>query len=79
MSQTQTTGAEQGPGSLMTETLRLLKDRNQTLETIMIETGIPFFWLRKFSAGQIAQPSVNRIQKLYEYLSGRRLLEPATN
>lgn len=74
MTQSQTTEVEEGPGSLMTETLRLLKDRNQTLPTIMVATGIPFYWLRKFSAGQIRQPSVNRIQKLYEYLSGRQLL-----
>lgn len=76
-SQTPETEVEEGPGSLMTETLRLLKNRDQTLPNIYLETGIPFYWLRKFSANQIAQPSVNRIQKLYEYLSGKKLLPEA--
>lgn len=61
--------------SLMTETLRLLKNRGKkTLPEIHDETGIPFYWLRKFIGGEIDDPSVNRVQILYEYLSGRKLL-----
>lgn len=61
-------------GSLMTETLRLLKERSQTLPNITAATKIPFYWLRKFIGGEIKDPGVNRIQALYEYLSGRKLL-----
>jgi hypothetical protein len=61
-------------GSLLTETRRLLKERNQKLMDIQAATGISFFWLRRFNSGEIQEPGVNRIQTLYEYLSGRKLL-----
>lgn len=60
--------------SLMTATLKLLKERDKSLPEISEATGIKFYWLRKFHYGEIADPSVNRVQKLYEYLSGRRLV-----
>ena len=60
--------------SLMTETLRLLKERNQTLPEIQAATGISWYWLRKFAGHEYKDPSVNRVQKLYEYLAGRKLL-----
>jgi predicted transcriptional regulator len=60
--------------SLMNETLRLLKERNQTLPEVASATDIPFYWLRKFHYGEVKNPSVNRIQKLYEFLSGRKLI-----
>jgi hypothetical protein len=69
-----------GQQSLMTETLRLLKSRSETLPQIQEATGIPFYWLRKFIGGEIHDPSVNRVQKLYEYLSKRKLInEPAAD
>lgn len=61
-------------GSLMTKTLDLLKERSQTLPVIAVETGINFYWLRKFIGGEIRDPGVNRIQALYEYLSGTKLI-----
>lgn len=67
--------SSESPMSLMLETLKLLKERGpeQTLPNIASETGIPFYWLRKFHYGEIKDPGVNRIQKLYEFLSGRPL------
>ncbi len=62
-----------GPLSLMTETQRLLKQRSRTLLDVANDTGIPFYWLRKFHYGEIDNPSVNRVQKLYEYLAGKKL------
>lgn len=59
--------------SLMKETLDLLQNRNESLPSISKNTGIPFFWLRKFKYGEIDDPSVNRVQKLWEYLSERKL------
>lgn len=66
-------------GSLMAETLRLLKNRPKdlTLPDIEKATQIPFYWLRKFTSGEIKDPSVNRVQRLYEYLSGNKLLNQA--
>ncbi len=60
--------------SLMSETLRLLRARKQTLTQIHAATGLPFHWLEKMSANEVRDPSVNRVQKLYEHLSGRNLI-----
>ena len=59
------------PGSLMLETQRMLKE--QDLLTVYSETGISFDWLRKFSSGEFKNPSVNRVQRLYEFLKGEPL------
>ena len=55
----------------MTETQRMLKE--QDLLTVYSETGISFYWLRKFSSGEFKNPSVNRVQRLYEFLKGQPL------
>ena len=59
------------PGTLMLETQKMLKD--QDLLTVYSETGISFYWLRKFSSGEFKNPSVNRVQHLYEFLKGKPL------
>ena len=60
------------PGSLMLETQRLLKERD--LLAVYTATGISFYWLRKFASGEFKNPSVNRVQSLYEFLKGEPLL-----
>ena len=65
--------AERLPQTLLEKTLALLQDDSRTLPEIYRDTGIPFYWLRKFARGEIQDPSVNRVQKLYEHLSGRLL------
>ena len=62
------------PRTLMIETARLLKGRD--LMDIQKATGISFYWLRKFAVGEFKNPSVNRVQCLYEHLSGKPLLQP---
>ena len=64
-------------GSLLEETLRLLKQSEKSTIDIHKETGQPFHWLRKLRAGEIPNPSVNRIQALFEHLSGRKLIRKA--
>ena len=60
------------PGKLLTTTVELLKDKD--LLTVYTETGLPFYWLRSLLSTKAPKnPSVNRIQYLYEYLSGNRL------
>ena len=59
------------PGTLMTETQKLLKD--QDLLEVYAKTGISFYWLRKFASGEFKNPSVNRVQCLYEFLKGQPL------
>ena len=60
------------PGSLMAATQHLLKDRD--LLSIYKDTHLPYHWLVKFKAGTYKNPSVNRVQYLYEYLTSKPLL-----
>jgi len=60
------------PGLLMRRTVELLRERN--LLKVYEDTKIPFYWLRKFSSGETKNPSVNRVQYLYEFLSGKSIL-----
>lgn len=60
-------------GSLYTRTLSLLGTCSLTLIDIHKASGLPFYWLKKFSAGEIRDPSVNKVQKLYEFLTKRKL------
>lgn len=60
-------------GSLHAVTMHLLKQSEKSLIEIYAETGISFYWLRKFANGEIKDPSVNRVQELYEHLSGKEL------
>ena len=61
--------------SLYTNTRRLLKADKRPLRMISNCTNIPYYWLKKFSAGEIAAPNVNRIQYLYEFLSKSKLIK----
>ena len=60
------------PGTLMAKTLKLLD--GQDLMIICAETKISFYWLKKFAAGTYKNPSVNRIQFLYEHLTSSNLI-----
>jgi hypothetical protein len=57
----------------MVATTNLLRSDPRTLIKIYSDTGIPYYWLKKFSAGEFNNPSVNRVQDLYEHLSGKKL------
>lgn len=62
-----------GSGTLLQHTQRLLKDSEQTYSKIFVATGLEPNWLSGIASGRIKDPSVNRIQKLYEHLSGCKL------
>lgn len=64
---------EKTPYSLMVRTIALLKEDERSLITIHRETNIPFYWLRKFAAKEFDNPSVNRVQCLYEFLTKKKL------
>lgn len=57
--------------SLLVKTLELLKGHN--LLHIYRDTGIPYYWLKAVASGKTKSPSVNRIQFLYEHLTGTKL------
>jgi len=65
--------------SFMEVTRRLLRDSEKSIADIHAElhnTGseITFYWLRKFSSGDIKDPSVNRVEELYTFLTGEPVL-----
>lgn len=60
-------------GSLLQRTLELLKTTDETIPQIYVDTELPFYWLQSLREGRIKNPSVNRIQRLYEHLSGKKL------
>ena len=61
-------------GTLMQRTIVLLRERKESLPELAEATGLPFYWLRKMVAQEIRDPSVNRVQKLYEHLTGKPLI-----
>lgn len=62
-------------GTLHEKTLLLLKaqENKKTLVQIHHETRIPFHWLSAFRQEVMRNPSVNRVQRLYEHLAGQPL------
>lgn len=40
---------------------------------VYVDTGLDPSWLSQFASGKLKDPGVNKVQKLYEYLTGKRL------
>lgn len=59
--------------SLVIRTRELFKADPRSMRDISIECGLGFSWLQTFSAGKIKNPSVNRVQYLYEFLTQSKL------
>lgn len=62
------------PQSLVTVTQNLIKKDKRTRYDLAKELEIPFHWLNSFAQGYIDAPSVNRVQYIYEKLSGKKLV-----
>jgi len=58
-------------GTLMQRTIALMQGKD--LIRLSVDANVNYFWLKKFSKGQVDNPSVNRVQRLYEYLSRAKL------
>ena len=59
--------------TLYTRTLDLARQYEGSQIELAQRAGVPFHWLRSFLAGTIRDPSVNRTQALYEFLTGKSL------
>ncbi len=61
--------------NLTLRTLELLRNRSvkQTFLVIEEATGLKKPWLDKFCSGQTKNPSANRMQILYDFLSKTKL------
>lgn len=59
--------------TLHTKTLALAQKFDGTQFELAEQSSVPYFWLRGFLNGTIKRPGVDRVQKLYEFLSGKKL------
>lgn len=59
--------------SLQAKTNKLLKESKIPIDKITEETRLTFYWLSRFRRNEFPNPSVNKVQKLYEYLTGEKL------
>ena len=57
----------------VTRTMLIRRDRTLTLERIENETGLSRSWLAYLTTRKCQDSRSQRIQKLYEYLSGNKL------
>ena len=62
------------PGTLMQRTRALLQKRDCSMPKLARRLDMPVAWLVKFERDEIPAPGVNRVQFLYEQLSGKKLL-----
>lgn len=60
-------------GSLHARTRELLNSSGIPYLVIFQATDLSPNWLSRFACGKIVDPSVNRVQRLYEYLSEKPL------
>lgn len=60
-------------GTLLQRTRALLQRTEQTYLDIYNATGLNPNWLSALNTGNIADPSVNKVQKLYEHLTAKVL------
>ena len=65
-------------GTLLEATMELVKKSGKNDIELHVETRIPYYWLKRFIKGGFVNPSVNRVQFLYEHLSGTELKIEAT-
>ena len=61
-------------GDLMSTTHGLLKESGLKPQDVFAQCGLPFYWVKKFGRGEFENPSVNRVQFLYEFLTGTKLI-----
>lgn len=59
--------------SLLTRTRDMLATNEASYLKVYMETGLSPNWLSQFANRKIKEPSVNKVQRLYEYLIGREL------
>jgi hypothetical protein len=64
-----------GSTSLRRKTLELVQNRPARikLKTIADDLGLPMAWLSAFSRGELEAPNVDRVQLIWEYMTGREL------
>lgn len=65
--------ATDAESTLLARTRELLKEHGGTYFDIYDGTGIQPTYISALVTGRMKNPSVNKVQRLYEFLSGNRL------
>ena len=60
---------EKEAGTLLVRTMELLNECKLSMIKIHVMTDLPYHWLQQLSTNKTTDPSVNRIQYLYEFLT----------
>lgn len=58
---------------LKTQEYLKTRPRQMRFKDVSEATGIPEAWLKMFGAGKIKEPSCPRVEKVYEFLTGKEL------
>lgn len=61
-------------GTLLARTRQLLQSTATSYLAIYNATGLTPNWLSSLAQKKLPNPSVNKVQKLYEHLSGKKLV-----
>ena len=61
------------PAKLTAYVLHKLAEQPDRVAQIALDAKVPKPWLDFLIKGKITNPGVDRIEKLYEYLSGKKL------
>ena len=64
------------PGTLMQRVLKLLDEDERTPLDLYYAHGIPFYWTKSIIEGSVDNPSVNRMEALYNILAKQPLTLP---
>lgn len=57
---------------LLTDTIRLMETTNESAVSICKAVNISTRWYQKIKSGQCSDPGVNKIERLYTYLSSKQ-------
>jgi hypothetical protein len=60
---------------LQKATRELLAKTNSSLLDLSVSAEVGYHWLQKFKAGKIASPNADAVQRLYETMSGKKLVQ----
>ncbi|AUR88752.1 DNA-binding domain protein [Vibrio phage 2.117.O._10N.261.45.E9] len=61
------------PNTLLARTQELLLADKRSSYELATQCGLPYNWINDLAKGRVKNPNVNRVQYLYEQLSGKKL------
>lgn len=59
--------------ALLLKTIELVQTCGKSPAVLARETGLSFYWIQSLRYNANIDPSVNKVVKMYEHLSGKKL------